>query len=246
MPDDTVHIQGLINGKPQRFILDSGSSTVQLYSKERDGWLSLKALPGESIEVVPTIQVGDLTVASVPVLNTTKLTHEPLLGDPFFRDVVLTIDYRGGIAEFRDAGYATTIKATDAIALPNCPSYSRWMPLTTLNVGGSEANCIIDTGANTSCVGVNRACFKSYIGEKLKFGGNGAMGRMTLYATKRPVVVLAGARAIGRIRVGTELPPEVDALIGNDILKNFRVTIDYPDGITYLEPYGKVDVAKGR
>jgi len=242
MPDGSVHINGALNGKPQRFVLDTGASAVQLYSKTRTGWFSIKVLHNESVEIVPSIQIGGLVVTSVPVASTNRVIQEPLLGDSFFRNIVLTIDYTRMIAQFRPSR-SKPPRSDRAIVLPNAARDSlRWMPITTLNIGGSDMECLIDTGSARSCIDVDAAEFKNVVGEELKVKGNGAMGKLDVYTVKHPLSVLAAGRRIGAIRMGIKFPPNVHALIGNDILKNFRVTIDYPNGITYLEPYGKVDV----
>ena len=64
------------------------------------------------------------------------------------------------------------------------------------------------------------------------------------FQTTHPLTVARNGQTLGVIDEVIQVPGPVDVIIGNNILKNFRVTIDYPDGITYMEPYDNTDVAK--
>jgi len=246
LSDGTVRVDAVIDGKRQQCILDTGSQVVSVYSPMGHGnWFRVKSGSHQFVDIVPRIQIGSFEGRGIAAIEEVGRTRTSLLGDSLFRTSVVSIDYRRGTVQFRDKGYARTLRRRCRPLRNLGHDFLRDVPIVEMNVNGKNIPCIIDTGSNTSVVDVDTPEFRQLIGKRsgrARFPG----GQADVYWTKQPIPVLLGGREIGSIHLGIRIPAGIRVLIGNDILRNFRVTIDYPDGITYLEPYDKVGGDKSR
>lgn len=116
----------------------------------------------------------------------------------------------------------------------------------TAEINGIPGRFILDTGASNTCVGIDRSSFFELISEnsEIKAAGAGATDMATMvsknntirigeWSRTRQQVVLFDMVHVNQALVLHEAP-EVDGIIGADLLKKARAVIDYATPCLYL------------
>lgn len=260
-----IYVQALWAGKPVECVLDTGATyiswpqTLDLAATPTEisvhilGIGENRAYDGKWF-LVPSLELGDLKLKNVPAIseigvkkaNGQKISLAPaegiqkiILGNYVFENVVLTIDYQKQEVILRETDY-------DITRLPRLHSYLLdlfWDNDGSLvllgQLAGHPARFQIDTG-NTVGIVSNSAFAQKYL---------------SAYRTKSTVKTafevissekIRGVNGnIGGIEFNTgtvtivPLNSNVDVLVGESFLKNFRVTIDYSRRKVLLEPYSQ-------
>jgi len=252
-----VETNGQIDGKQQWCVIDTGSGGVEIFGRENKPrpMISVssiakgigKTATQGTLDIVPSIKFIGFEVTRVPSWRESQTPFAPaLLGSTFLKDNVVTIDYKQQVVDVRSREYGSVIrtKTHDTWYGVEIAPFN-WVPIASFNIDGVPTQCMLDTGAPTSCLNMAFATRNKLIGRTTTWP-RGYLGQKIIACdTARPVRVEYDGQSCGFVHEAEQLPGDIDVLLGNDILRNFRLTIDYPDGITYLEPYEKVGVAKG-
>jgi predicted aspartyl protease len=191
-----------------------------------------------------TVALGDAVMRDVPILMTDDLRRIGAaigmalagnIGHSFLGRFRLTLDYeRNALTlatpeEPPEAG-APRAELPFTLAHPAKP-----LVMIPVEVDGHPFRFAVDTGASTTVIspGVARTCEVAGAGMPSMTGGGGAVA-----ASAAVVSTLAiGPVRISRVRVavaefldglGQAVGTRIDGIVGTNVLRRFRVTIDYP------------------
>lgn len=117
----------------------------------------------------------------------------------------------------------------------------------TAKINDTEGQFILDTGASTSCIGIDRIAFFSLLNEdsEIKAAGAGAVDMATQLARnnhvkiatlslKKADFVLFDLSHVNEALAQAQEDP-VDGILGADLLKKYRAVIDYGRNCFYLK-----------
>ena len=261
-----IHLPVSVNGStPLEFLLDSGadSSVVETGRAKALGLRMAGALEArgsgpDSVETGiiknATLSFGGLEMP-VPAISAIPLGSLPLregapmdgiLGYDITSHFVIEIDYEHDVIHFIDP--ATFQPDPADVPLPF--SFNSNLPITRVKVTSRDgqtydARLLVDTGARMA-VDLSRPFLDR---TKLTAGpaiegplGAGVGGATTQMIGRLAKIELAGftldapVTSFSTATSGSELDPDVDGLIGGDLLKHFTFTIDYPHERLLLRP----------
>jgi len=264
--DDRIIITAGLSGHKVNFLVDSGASGIVIdrdiadaLKFEQHGRIT-GATAGAYVEsdvVIPKMQVGDVVVegAHARSLPFTMWTDNGkpiggLLGFDFIHDVVLHIDYLHGTVEALSP--LTFTPPANARALPI--ALDDQVPLISVAIGNARnLHFLLDTGADRSLLftqfvsahpsdaadqglGTAMQASSPFVNDFLGVGG------MVDY---RPMQTgpfdLAGWSFPRWLFYVTQNAPsfefeDYDGLVGQDVLRNYDVWLDYPHLRVYLRP----------
>jgi hypothetical protein len=262
--DSRIILTLTINGKGYDFLLDSGSSEINVdFAAAKDMGLPLYGKNSsyavgsfdQSESVIPDVSIGDLKMHNV-VVNVLPFTENPddktkivgLVGYDFIASAVIRVDYDHHSVSALPTG--TYVPSADTRAVP--VNLDDRVPIAAAQIGGVTADhLILDTGANEGFIFPGFAAkHKDAIADE--GGGNrmaenspfmyasGVGGNVSLKATEIRSFNFAGVNFtdwILYVQQGNGLDYEdYDGLIGYDFLKYFSVVFDYRNSVIYLEP----------
>lgn len=227
-------------------LVDSTSSETYIDSRHFKG---RPAGDRFALELDPGVTLKDQRVRTANHLNRENRTFGGVLGVPFFRNFAVSIDYDRGhmyladskAFEYRGSGQS----------LPLEKQY--WNPVVrvSMTVGGTprEARLAVDTSSRHAIV-LNRR----FVNDKRL---NNLRDRTVLVdhpvAKAKHFLTKVEAVSLGRARLenvpvsffqdpAIDAPPELDGVIGNGLLRRFRVIIDLSNHRMILEPSALFDV----
>jgi predicted aspartyl protease len=264
--EDRIIITAGISGHKVNFQLDSGASgivvdrdIVDALNLEQHGRITGETAGTyvESDVVIPKMQIGDVVVegAHARSLPFTMWTGDGkpvagLLGFDFIHDVVLHIDYLHGTVEALSP--ATFTPPAGARSLPI--ALDDQVPLISVAIGNARnLHFLLDTGADRSMLfaqfvsahpsdasdqglGTAMQASSPFVNDFLGVGGT---------VDYRPMQIgpldLAGWTFPHWLFYVTQNAPsfeseDYDGLIGQDVLRNYDVWLDYPHLRVYLRP----------
>jgi predicted aspartyl protease len=203
------------------------------------------------IGTAASIQIGAAVASDVPVLVSDELRRIgariglPLGGNIGFNVLQrfrVTVDYASGFLTLATPDEPADTRAARAELPFTLAHPSKPLILIPVTIGEREHVFALDTGASTTVVSpeVARAhAIESTAMPDLTGGG----GVLTAAAGVLPMVVVGKAR-VSRVRVaivefldslGQALGTRLDGILGTNVLRRFRVSIDYPGKTLRLE-----------
>lgn len=252
------------NGETTWFLLDTGANETVISKPlaEKTGlafqWeIGTEGLVGSTsvstaknvLLELPGVEVPTSTVAVVDlsfVRQTLGRSVDGLLGYDVISRFVVQVDYEHRRVTFHDP--ATFVPDRGSAALPI--AFFRNVPQVAARVllpgrPPIEAKCLIDSGAGSlilaaSFVSANRVLESlgktiavpalHFEGESKELAGRIAWLQFGPYTLRRPITVM------WRDARGLLASPNIDALIGGEILSRFTITFDYPNHQILFKP----------
>lgn len=263
--DGRIILTLTINGKGYDFMLDSGSSEINVdFAAANQMGLVLYGKSSafatgsfqQSKSVIPDVSIGDLKMHKV-VVNVLPFTENPdektkivgLVGYDFIASAVIRVDYDNHSVSALPVG--TYIPSADARAVP--VNLDDRVPIAAAQIGNATADhCVLDTGATNGFIfPAFAAKYKDAIADE---GGGkrmaesdpfmyaaGVGGTVSLRTTEIKSFNFAGINFTDWILYVEQGDASLeyedyDGLIGYDFLKYFSVVFDYRSSVIYLEP----------
>ncbi len=254
-------VTGVVNGKPQRFILDTGLNAVTVSPKVQ---AALALPPGKSRYRVaaldnavdaPAVAMKDLGINALFFQNTEAValnvwamlspqtppnSPECWLGTPFLSAFQVTFDLKNNTMLF-DSPKADAPKSDGAITLPLTLKGGRIFARLSVP-GGKAFPMLIDTGAPATVLPLSvydRLKIKPFRTQVIRLA-NRRGARAAQWAV--PALQMGGAtlKDQGVVSIAPDDPKDLDpdfGLLGMDILSRYRVTINYARLKMTLIPY---------
>jgi hypothetical protein len=244
-----------INGMPaEEFGFDTGSSSVIATNWARAKGLKFDAAgpslgggPGEAatgMATVNRIEIGGLRMTNqdVSVIDLPVESWRGLVGYELARSTVVQIDYASRRITFSKPD--SFRKPVNAVAIP-IRFAANTEPLVEASIDGRRGEFQLDTGQDVALT-VNRPFAErngliAKYGAGVKGAAEGVGGRVeTIEFTPAMFAVGGFSPSIGEAEMllsntGTAAEEHVAGLIGNGILKQFTVTLDYAHRMAYFE-----------
>jgi hypothetical protein len=204
--------------------------------------------------LLKSVRLGDFEVCNVRgwrvLPPTSGAKHPPtsalpiLLGNSFFKDTVLTIDYRAHTLLLRPSTTkpVATDNATDDVTLDftydGVSAEGCGVPAVAGTIEGQKAHFIVDTGWSLPEMGVSLPVFARISPETKRVPAIRyfVFGNSTVNTIQGVRVNIGGIGLVGPVLESKSLGMgkpitgtlESDAILGSAILQQCRVTIDYP------------------
>jgi len=262
--NNIVLVNVSVNGKsPVKMILDTGASAT-IVNADRAESLGLKGITGASGSAtggkiegkmaigvsigVSNMYVDDAHVVIVPMTRTPGFEFDGILGSDFFNDFVVEIDYLNKVMDlyvpltfrYRGRGRIVPLK----IAGRKTPAVAASFRFK--NGQRVDANLELDTGADSAFL-LNDSFVKRFRLLRTSKGltqtiGRGADGEQerVLGAAKQ---VTFGSFLFSDVPVFFSLQKndasasdQIDGIVGGEVLRRFKVIIDYSRSRMILEP----------
>jgi len=250
-----------VNGAgPFEFILDSGATTC-LISRELAERLGVEATGSRvgtgaggkitlGIGTLRTLSVGAASQSDVRVGITDELDRigafvgakiSGVLGFNFFRHYRVTVDYPALVVRLSSPGDDGQARG-DSVAFQIAPT--RPLLLLPVSVNGrGPYRFALDTGSSMCSIAPELARELGMTTTAAEEGGLGAGGALEVAFTRADSIALGGSIVNG---VDLTVPPffpmlseaagaQLDGALGHNFLRNFRVTLDYPESAVRLE-----------
>ncbi|HTV72173.1 MAG TPA: pepsin/retropepsin-like aspartic protease family protein [Candidatus Acidoferrales bacterium] len=234
-------MDAIINGRHLWFTLDTGTNGIILDS---DAARELGLREPNPTEAVADMDVGPLHANDVR-FYLTRYGHRfegprvvGLIGAPFFRSNVVTIDYQHKSITVYPATSFDPSQAGVAVPL----YFDDHMPFVETRVDGRNAAMLLDTAAfgtflfSRFAAGINLG---PPLGrESVTLGISGSAADSTLYRIS--ALDIGGTRLLGPLAyVSSDTRPfaggfYADGILGRNVLANFVLTIDYRDAVAYF------------
>jgi predicted aspartyl protease len=250
--DSRPAIDVTINGKgPYRFLIETGAQFIRISDEAARGLGLARSSDDAGEYAADSVNLGtasfkDVRLASLPETLTGMLKANGIdgfLGLPFYRDVLLTLDYPGKrVRVERDS--LPTPNGTDVLALTMVNDYYLGLRTT---IDGRAMISVLDTqNAGAMVIAAKLADSMAFDGELKPVGS----ARGVFGAVPARVGQLASDVQIGRYRfphlpaLVTQLPPGFPegTNVGARILSNFVVSLDQRHGRLRLSRDGDTAV----
>ena len=256
--DGKIYLNMIWAGRPTNAILDTGSAfiawpqSLHLTSTRtgipQDGKMAAGIVKQGEWAVLSSIKAGDcewqdmLTVADGEMKRRgplkTLAPPEPLLGAPAFHRAVLTIDYQKKEIIIRESSYDITHLPHQPHALLLTPEWvNGYLPVLKGLIANHPAHFALDSGCDGIVISTRfaRHLPHSSFGKATTANINGVQ------VSTRCLKQVAGTVADTHFRANgarvLDLPGDFDVLVGTNLLRPSRVTIDYTRHKVLLEPY---------
>jgi len=255
---------------PQSLNLVDADAVLYLSVKDADaGGNTIEARRA----LLKSVQIGDYELRGVPVLvapsapsarSQANPDYYCLLGDSIFSSAVVTIDYHLRSVTFRNASYNPAKQSH----LPMTHSFPfHWAPdkvkvsvehfgliIVSGTISGQPATLALDTGWSSDMMGINHTAYQRL------FPASPFTKRKVLNTTFGQAKGVYIPDLVCSLKSDDPRHPDlkfhqpalviadqddgVDAIWGYAVLRDYRVTIDYPRQRIFLEPYGPAATAK--
>lgn len=200
---------------------------------------------------VGSIALGEAIAHDVPVILSSELERIGAaighrlggnLGYSFLERFRLTVDYERAVLELATSDEAADSKPARAEVAFTLAHPSKPLVLVPVLVDGRPFTFAVDTGASTTVIAPEVARLTGVTGSAMPSitGGGGAIAAA---AAVLPSLELGGVR-MSRVRVAVAeflsmlsaaTGAHIDGIVGFNVLRRFRVTIDYPRSSLRLE-----------
>jgi hypothetical protein len=259
-----IAVPAVIDGKPIECWLDTGQTNITwpetLDFRGKVTGTSTQTMAGGSFKrtklvTLPEVRLGkvvlkNVTTTMLPMAHWERETArkageteavsytKPILGNDAFRQLILTIDYRSSeivLEKPEDRNIAKELLGPGDQLLGF--SYDWGNPEVVGKLDNRPAKIIIDTGCSDLMV-AEEFCRKHVARSRMKdamfYGGFGPRKR----EKASDVSLELGKMTVNRLDGwAVKLASDADAMLGYEILKLFRVTIDYPRKKLFLHLY---------
>ena len=248
--DGMIHVSAKANGKPASWLVDTGSDSVNWPARFQPRDDSAQRFKSKgyvddmwmiaSNGTLQSFDIGGYKIANLRGDRVeSKMTSEFILGNTALKDICVVFDFKRRqliLRESNAADYPIKPGSHTASLLTTRYPVAKGGPLVVSGkLGGRPAKFVIDTGCNGFAVS------KQFADKFLK------------RYHRRPAVVVGisgSRRTVAAENVSGEIAgrqfrrvplciirdvPEADAIIGTSFLKNYLVTIDYPNMKLILE-----------
>ena len=254
-------VTGIINGKPQKFVIDTGLNAVTISQKAQT---TLALPPAKSRYRVMALDLSaDVSAVSIKqlalggvvfsdteatILNLGTLlspTNPPdapqcWIGTPLLSTFQVTFDWKNN-ALLLDSPKAEATQSDDAIILPLTIKNGRIFMRLTIP-GAKSFSMLVDTGAPATILPLtayDKLKIKAFSAQNIRLanGHKAKAAQMIL-----PALPLGGAtlKNVSVVSIAPDDPKDFDpdfGLIGMDVLARYRVTINYARAKMTLIPY---------
>jgi hypothetical protein len=256
-----IYVDGRIDGKPARFLVDTGGSNLLTPAAARkfgltgEGKLAAGGVGDERVDLslahAQEVRVGNAVLAK-PVFYVIDLGDLPkvegvaadgLVGYEMFRRFGVEIDYANHRLVMSDP--AKFAAPADGVAIPF--QLDERIPIVTGNLDGLPMRISIDTGSRSSLtlhapfVKDNHLVEKYHAAPEAVMGwgvGGASRGRPARFGTLQIGDVridgIAGDMYLGN--KGAFTSPDLTGNLGGGVLRRFDVAFDYAKKIMYLAP----------
>jgi predicted aspartyl protease len=236
--DGRVLLHVNVDGRMLWFHLDTGSGTLYLGGKDAQTLgLAADSVVGYTQRVNVAIGAVNGSVRFVILprygINANGRWISGLIGGPFFHANVVTIDYPHHRVVFYPPG--TFIAPAGVKPIPIELRHNT--PVIAVSFGEVQGSFYLDTGAamtELSAPFANRMQLGLSRGS-MRLAGGGGLRDDRLYGV---TALNLGDVTVKDTVVAVADPPRVDAdgILGRDVLSNFAMTLDYANGLVYLDP----------
>lgn len=259
-----IYVQALWAGKQVNCVIDTGAiyiswpQTLNLKASPTGKQVQMLGIGGKhSIlgewVLAPNIKLGGFELENIPTISQKivekadgqKISiaeaegmNEIILGNTVFQNLVLTIDYQKQEIIFRDRDYDITKNQSIKGYLVDLV----WNDGNLIVIGQLANHPVrfqFDTG-NTMRLAVNIKFAQKYFANYPRSQSRTELASGTIFNENMPSIngnINGFNFDTGRLAI-VPLDSDVDALIGEPFLKNFRTTIDYGRSKILLEPNG--------
>lgn len=249
--NDKIYVKGRVNGGPVldfQFDLGAGGSIIKKSSIPRanmqfDGSATLRNSDGT--HVVPSssknrVEIAGMRWDAVPFLVADNMTRreDGLIGNTFFRDKVIEIDYDRMVIAIHDTlpvltpGWTKEEMILDGGATPFIRG--------TLSIDDTVRTgwLLLDTGAYTSIFNTDRLSPRSKVAREFRRMLGPLGGR-----PQGPTVSIAGQSLTGINYSARRYDGDATTLglLGNDVLKRFNQILDNRNGVAYFRVNGRLE-----
>lgn len=268
--DNRMFVNVMINGKgPFKFVFDTGGSNCMTPEVAKILELPMSSIEdatgaGEQSAkawnvLVNTFEVGDIKLVSQEFMvidfSAIKRTFalpafDGVFGYEFLQKFSASIDFVGKKISFLPNGFT---KADGFTAIPFKIVGDK--PVISAKINGVDAKVLIDTGDRSALTifsnfKKNRAVKHAFDGRKAEVTGYGIGGPIPAILSKIDSIEIAQEAKIKNVvsrspvtQGGFNAIPNVNASIGNEILRQFDVIFDYKNQMIYFKPnkfYGEI------
>ena len=259
-----ILVPAMINQRgPFAFILDTGAGTSLVSPRLADdlGVVATGSRQGTgaagkvtvALASVASLAIGGARRAPMPIAITAELDRigaavgtriDGDVGYDFLREFRVTIDYRTQMVRLAQGAYdvtsATSVTRSQVAFRLASPTKPLVMVPVFVNGGGPWAFAV-DTGASATVVSLALAdALRLERAGSAAMTGAGGMLRTTLGRVSALAVGAAAVRDLPVVvsdflkQLGDAVETQVDGVLGYNFLRRFRVTIDYPNGVLWL------------
>ncbi|MBD2492100.1 aspartyl protease family protein [Aulosira sp. FACHB-615] len=260
-----IYVQAFWAGKPVNCILDTGATyiswpqTLNLKSKPTGKQIQMLGVGGKyrilgEWVLAPNIKLGGFELENLPTIlqktvekaNGQNISiaqaegvNEIILGNTVFQNIILTIDYQKQEIVLRNKDYDITKNQNLKKNLVNMI----WDDENLIILGklaNYPARFQVDTG-NTSRLAVNIKFAQKHFANYPRTQSKTELVSGTIYNENMPSIQgnINGIKfETGRLAI-IPFNSDVDALVGEPFLRNYRTTIDYKRRKILLEPYSQ-------
>ena len=192
-----------------------------------------------------TVQLGDLVARDVPLIVTDELRRIgaaigiPLggnLGHSFFGRYRMTVDYAAGTLELASEDEPEDARPSRAELEFQLAHPSKPLIMIPVRLGERPARFALDTGASITVIAPEvaaRCGIETTPSSNLTGGGGvavkaaaGVIPELSIGDVKLSKVRVAAAEFLGMLSRAIGTP--IDGILGSNVLRRFRLTIDYP------------------
>jgi hypothetical protein len=240
--EDRVLVQGFINGRALWFHLDTGSAGLVLSTSAARSLGFDVARAGGTL--VADVDVGPLH-AHDAVFNTIDYAVRDagyevsgIIGAPFFRSNIVTLDFRGRHVVVYPRGFAPSQFA----GAPTPLVLQRGIPRVRVIWGGEPALLLLDTGSAYTFLFPSRAARMPQARpapaidlNPLRLGIGETPTRVRAF-TIPPITIGGTDLRLGTALVPDDVPAQLradDGIFGRDACRAFSITLDYGHSVAY-------------
>ncbi len=252
LENDLIFLDLEMAGKTFRFILDTGAPNVvtkevaDVLNLPREVYGNVGDSQGQSNQlesvILPSVTLGNLTFSNtaalvadmraIPIFDCMEV--DGLLGSNLMAKTVVQIDFQDQL--IRMASNRSAFVITDPIRLPFSTKSTFTPVITSLQVGDQTVeNITLDYGSGNGLT-LPQDMFTDSLLQAAPVVSRGATGT-GLYGIGRGEVYFSPALvpAFGKDSILVRLRPQDSRLLGVDILKQFKATIDWQRNELLLE-----------
>ncbi|MEU3164300.1 aspartyl protease family protein [Streptosporangium sp. NPDC006930] len=238
-PDDpefvSLFVEGTIDGRPYRLLLDTGAAQSKLMADEFTSTLKVAghkrsngvfgASPTEDLVVLSKLTIGPIEKTDLTVVRSTGKNQQNLVAMDFLGDMTLVIDF-----DHSEVGFAPGGSLPTRWPLRRSP---RGHPFLDVKFPGITGQACWDTGAavtvvNADFIAENRSLF-TLVGTSIGYDSTGASQETPMYRMAAATVgeITLAAHTVAAVPLPQD-PMPMDVVLGYPALRQYNWTMDFP------------------